>query len=94
MYKPLALAASVAGGIAASAVFGQVWKRVAGESEAPDPKDLSRSTREVLIAAAVQGTVFGLVKAAVDRAGARGYRETGPRRPQVDRGSCHRTPLG
>lgn len=54
MYKPLALAASVAGGIAASAVFGQVWKRVAGESEAPDPKDLSRSTREVLIAAAVQ----------------------------------------
>nr|GLK38968.1 hypothetical protein GCM10017611_58380 [Rhodococcus wratislaviensis] len=75
MYKPLALAASVAGGIAASAVFGQVWKRVAGESEAPDPKDLSRSTREVLIAAAVQGTVFGLVKAAVDRAGAQGYRK-------------------
>ncbi|QQZ16935.1 MULTISPECIES: DUF4235 domain-containing protein [Rhodococcus] len=75
MYKPLALAASVAGGIAASAVFGQVWKRVAGESEAPDPKDLSRSAREVLIAAAVQGTVFGLVKAAVDRAGAQGYRK-------------------
>ncbi|MEN0138422.1 MAG: DUF4235 domain-containing protein [Rhodococcus sp. (in: high G+C Gram-positive bacteria)] len=75
LYKPLALAASVAGGLAASAVFGQVWKRLAGESEAPDPKDLSRSTREVLIAAAVQGTVFGLVKAAVDRAGAQSYQK-------------------
>ena len=34
MYKPLALAASVGGGIVAGAVFGQLWKRVAGESEA------------------------------------------------------------
>ncbi|AWK72604.1 hypothetical protein CBI38_14540 [Rhodococcus oxybenzonivorans] len=75
MYKPLALAASVGGGILAGAVFGQVWKRVAGEPEVPDPKDLSRTDREVFIAAAVQGTIFGLVRAAVDRAGARGYRK-------------------
>ncbi|RZL77255.1 MAG: DUF4235 domain-containing protein [Rhodococcus sp. (in: high G+C Gram-positive bacteria)] len=75
MYTPLALAASVGGGIVAGAVFGQLWKRVAGESEAPDPKDLSRSTREVLIAAALQGIVFGLVRAAIDRAGAQGYRK-------------------
>ncbi|MFC0453312.1 DUF4235 domain-containing protein [Rhodococcus jostii] len=75
MYTPLALAASVGGGIVAGAVFGQLWKRVAGESEAPDPKDLSRSTREVLIAAALQGIIFGLVRAAIDRAGARGYRK-------------------
>ncbi|TQC42149.1 DUF4235 domain-containing protein [Rhodococcus sp. WS4] len=75
MYTPLALAASVRGGIVAGAVFGQLWKRVAGESEAPDPKDLSRSTREVLIAAALQGIVFGLVRAAIDRAGAQGYRK-------------------
>ncbi|MFC9552441.1 DUF4235 domain-containing protein [Rhodococcus sp. NPDC056960] len=74
MYTPLALAAGVGGGIVASEVFGQLWKRIAGESEAPDPKDLSRSTREVLVAAAVQGIVFGLVRAAIDRAGARGYR--------------------
>ncbi|NKS66523.1 DUF4235 domain-containing protein, partial [Rhodococcus hoagii] len=30
--------------------------------------------REVLVAAALQGAVFAVVKAAVDRAGAKGYR--------------------
>jgi hypothetical protein len=40
--------------------------------EATDP---DRSWREVLIAAGVQGAVFGLVKAAVDRGGAAGLRK-------------------
>ena len=37
------------------------------------PKDLGRSGREALTAAALQGLIFGVVRAAVDRAGARGY---------------------
>lgn len=75
-YKPLALATSVLGGILAGAVFKVVWQRVGTDDEsAPDPKDLSRPVREVLVAAAVQGAVFGLVNAAVDRAGASGYRK-------------------
>lgn len=74
MYKPMSLATSVLGGIAAGAVFGQIWKRISDDESAPDPKDLERSNTEVLVAAALQGLVFGLVRAAVDRAGARGYR--------------------
>ncbi|MBD0863942.1 DUF4235 domain-containing protein [Gordonia sp. zg691] len=74
LYKPLSLATSVLGGIAAGAVFGQIWKRISDDESAPDPKDLERSNVEVLAAAALQGVVFGLVRAAVDRAGARGYR--------------------
>ena len=74
MYKPMSLATSVLGGIAAGAVFGQIWKRISDDESAPDPKDLERTNTEVLVAAALQGLVFGLVKAAVDRAGARGYR--------------------
>jgi hypothetical protein len=75
IYLPLQIATSVAGGLLAGAVFTQVWKRVgASEEEPPDPKDLERSTTQTLTAAALQGLVFGLVKAAVDRAGARGYR--------------------
>lgn len=75
VYKPLSLGMSVLGGLLAGAVFKQVWKRVGdNDPEAPDPKDLGRSVQEVLIAAAVHGAVFGLVKAAVDRAGAKGYR--------------------
>jgi len=74
LYKPLSLATGVLGGILAGAVFRQIWKRVGDDDPAPDPKDLARSNREVLVAAALQGAVFAVVKAAVDRAGARGYR--------------------
>jgi hypothetical protein len=74
LYKPLSIATSVAGGLLAGKVFTEVWQRVSpSDEEPPEPKDLTRSTREALIAAAVQGLIFGLVRAAVDRAGAKGY---------------------
>ena len=82
IYKPLSLATSVLGGIAAGVVFKQIWKRVDdNDAAAPNPKDLHRSVREVLIAAVIQGAFFGLVKAAVDRAGATGYRAWTPEDP-------------
>jgi hypothetical protein len=74
VYKPLSLVISVLGGTLAGIVFRKVWSRIGADDTAPDPKDLGHSTREVLLAAAVQGVVFGLVKAAVDRAGARSFR--------------------
>lgn len=74
LYKPLSIAFSVAGGLLAGKVFTEIWQRVSpSDQEPPEPKDLTRSTREALIAAAVQGLIFGLVRAAVDRAGAKGY---------------------
>jgi hypothetical protein len=74
LYRPLGLASGMAGGLLASAIFKQVWKRVAGEEDAPRPTDESRSWREILVAAAVQGAIFAAVKAAVDRSGAVGFR--------------------
>jgi hypothetical protein len=75
LYKPLSIAISVAGGMLAGKVFTEIWQRVSpSDQEPPEPKDLTRSTREALIAAAVQGLIFGLVRAAVERAGAKGYR--------------------
>ncbi|BBX00666.1 hypothetical protein BST36_00985 [Mycolicibacterium moriokaense] len=75
LYKPLSIATSVAGGLLAGKVFTEIWQRFSpSDQEPPEPKDLTRSTREALIAAAVQGLIFGLVRAAVDRAGAKGYR--------------------
>lgn len=74
LYKPLSIATSVAGGLLAGKVFSEVWQRVSpSDQEPPEPKDLTRSTREALIAAAVQGLIFGVVRAAVDRASAKGY---------------------
>ncbi|WP_370333793.1 DUF4235 domain-containing protein [Mycolicibacterium hippocampi] len=75
LYTPLSMAVSVAGGLVASAVFTQVWKRIGeGDQPPPDPDDLSQSTAKVLFAAALQSLIFGLVRAAVNRASARGYK--------------------
>jgi len=75
LYKPLSIAAGVAGGILAGAVFKQVWKRVSDDEDTPDATDEDRSWAEVLTAAALQGAIFALVKAAVDRGGAVGVKK-------------------
>jgi hypothetical protein len=75
LYKPLGLIVSVLGGILAGSIFKQVWKVLSHDQEPPQARASEYSWREVLPAAAVQGAVFGLVKAAVDRAGARGFQK-------------------
>lgn len=75
LYKPLGLLIGVAGGIAAGAIFKRVWTLATGQGDAPEATDQDRSWREVLVAASVQGAVFGLVKAALDRGGAAGFRK-------------------
>jgi uncharacterized protein DUF4235 len=74
-YKLVGMLVSVLGGILAGAVFKQVWKVGFGEEDAPKATDADRSWREVLLAATVQGAIFGLVKAAVDRGTAEGTRK-------------------
>ncbi|EOD65463.1 DUF4235 domain-containing protein [Amycolatopsis vancoresmycina] len=75
LYKPLSWVVGALGGILAGQVFKQVWKRVAGEEDAPDATDRDYTWRQVVVAAAVQGAIFGAVKAATERAGAAGYRK-------------------
>lgn len=75
MYRPVGTLVGILGGVLATAVFNKVWGKVAGKDEAPDPTDRKASWNEVLIAATIQGAIFGLVKAAVDRGGAVGYRK-------------------
>jgi hypothetical protein len=70
IYKPVSLLVSVLGGILAGAIFKQVWKLAAHEDEAPKATDIERGWPEVLAAAAVQGAIFALVKAALDRGAA------------------------
>jgi uncharacterized membrane protein YfcA len=73
LYTPVSILFSVLGAVVAGAVFKQIWKRVAGEDEAPRALESEYGWREVLPAAAAQGLVFGFVKAVIQRGGARGF---------------------
>lgn len=73
-YKPIGLAAGMLGGFLAGLIFKQIWKLAAGEEEAPEATDARRSWAEVLIASALQGAIFAVVKASVDRGAAAGTR--------------------
>ncbi|HEU4427004.1 MAG TPA: DUF4235 domain-containing protein [Pilimelia sp.] len=73
-YKPVGLLGGIAAGAVAGFIFKQVWKLAAGEDDAPNATDEQRSWGEILIAAAIQGAIFAVVKAAVDRGGATGVK--------------------
>ena len=72
LYKLVSMLASVVGGVLAGVIFKRVWQVASGEDEAPRATDARRSWREVPVAAALQGAVFALVKAAVNRGAAVG----------------------
>ena len=73
-YKPIGLLFGLVGGLVAAKVFGLVWKKISNEDQTPQPLSDDYSTREVLLAATLQGAVFGLIKTAVDRYGMKGVR--------------------
>ncbi|MBP2401480.1 hypothetical protein SNS2_0008 [Streptomyces netropsis] len=69
-YKPVGMLLGAVSGAVAGAVFKQVWTVVGHDADAPDATDQDRGWQEILIAAALQGAIFAVVKAAVDRSGA------------------------
>jgi hypothetical protein len=73
VYRPFGLLLSVTSGLLAGVLFKQVWKRVSDKEGPPKANESEYGWKELLAGAAVQGAVFGLVKAAVDRSGARAF---------------------
>ncbi len=74
-YELVSLVSGVVGGALAGAVFTRLWRFVSGVDEVPEPTELDRRIRDVLIVGMLQGAVFGLVKAALSRVTAQGYRQ-------------------
>lgn len=74
-YKPVGILLGIGAGAVAGLVFKEVWKMAAGDDDAPNATDEERGWGEILAAAALQGAIFSIVKAAVDRAGATGVRK-------------------
>ena len=72
-YRPVGLIAGLVAGAISGAIFKQIWKLVAQQDDAPTALQSEYKMREVVIAAAIQGAIFAATKAAVDRAGARGF---------------------
>ncbi|HYH49549.1 MAG TPA: DUF4235 domain-containing protein [Acidimicrobiia bacterium] len=73
IYRPLSMAASALGGLAASMLFRKLWKALAKEDEAPKPDQADRNWKEVATAAALQGAVAGGVGALASRGTMRGF---------------------
>jgi hypothetical protein len=72
LYKPVAMLASIVGGLLAGKIFKRVWRLAAGDDEAPKATDARHGWTEVLVAAALQGAIMAVVRAAVDRGAATG----------------------
>jgi len=78
LYKPFGLAMGALSGLLAGMLFKRVWRVAGREGDTPNATDRDRGWSEIVLAAALQGAVFGSVKAIVDRAGAAGFaRATG-----------------
>jgi hypothetical protein len=73
LYRPWGIVASLLGGLIAGQIFQQVWKKLDPESpdDPPTPLESEYRLRKILVAAMVQGAIFSLVRALINRGGAR-----------------------
>jgi hypothetical protein len=74
-YKPVGLLLGIGAGAVAGFVFKEIWKFASGDDDAPDATDEDRGWGEILAAAALQGAIFAIVRALVNRGGAVGVRK-------------------
>lgn len=80
LFWPVGLVGSLVAGVVAGKVFDQVWKKASpgDESDPPGALESEYPVKEVLLAAALQGAIFAVVRTAVSRGGARAFeRATG-----------------
>ena len=63
-----------AGRPAGGLIFKRVWKVIGRGDDAPKPTDERPGWGEILLAATLQGAIFAVVKAAVDRGAAEATR--------------------
>ena len=72
-YKPFGMLRGIVSSMLAGALFKQVWKQVSDKEGPAKANESEYGWKELVAYAAVHGAVFGIVKAAVDRSGARAF---------------------
>ncbi|MFR9799345.1 DUF4235 domain-containing protein [Streptomyces sp. MS06] len=85
-YKPVGFVLGWVGGSLAGVAFRKTWKAIRHEDDAPDALDPDRRWGEILLAAAVQGAIFAVVRSAVNRTGAKAIERTTGVWPTTGRG--------
>jgi hypothetical protein len=86
LYKPVGFALGWSSGALAGLAFQKTWKAIRHEDDAPDALDRDRGWGEILVAAAVQGAIFAVVRSAVDRTGAKAIERSTGVWPTDDKG--------
>ncbi len=87
-YKLFSIPLGLAAGQVAKKIFEQIWGMI--DDREPPKANIEETTfPKVLAAAAVQGVTFYMVRAAVQRAGAKGFAHLtgvwpGDKRPEVE----------
>lgn len=72
LYKPFALIVSLLAGFVSKKVFDLIWG-LFDEQEPPKPTTAQTTWTKLILATALQAVTFKVVRAAVDRAGAKGF---------------------
>ena len=88
LYKPFGVVLSLVAGFISRKLFDRIWALIDRE-EAPKPTTRETSWPKVLAAAAVEGVTFKVTRAAVERAGAKGFASLtgswpGEKRPEAE----------
>ncbi len=86
IYKPIGIVLGLIAGQIAKLVFTKVWSAIDDE-EAPKPTQEEQTWPRVLTVALIQGAVFQVVKATIQRSGAKTWAYLtgvwpGPKRPE------------
>lgn len=66
LFVPFSIGAGLLAGLIGRRLFTFVWGRI-DEEEAPEPSHLRTSWTKVLSAAALEGSIFAITRAATDR---------------------------
>jgi xanthosine utilization system XapX-like protein len=72
IYKPIAVLLGLLAGFIGRKIFDQIWGLI-DKDEPPKPNTELATWPKVLGAAAVEGMTFRVTRAAVERAGAKGF---------------------
>jgi hypothetical protein len=88
VYKPFGIVCGILAGLLSKKLFEQIWGWI-DEEEPPGATTRDAPLAKVLGAAAVEGVTFKVTRAAVDRAGARGFEHLtgvwpGDKRPEPE----------